>query len=140
SRILANQRIRKINAAGVITTVAGNGTAGFSGDGGPAVSASLNNSYSVLAGLANDFYIADTDNVRVRRVNAAGTISTFAGSGLGGCTGDGGPATAAGIGRPKDLTINAGRLMIAAGCDFIRAVDLSSNIISTAAGSTTVLG
>ena len=137
---LNNQRIRKIDTAGVITTVAGNGTAGFSGDGGPATSASLNNSYTVLPGLANDFYIADTDNERVRHVNSAGTISTFAGSGSHTCTGDGGPATAAGIGRPKGLSINAGRLMIAAGCDYIRAVDLTSNIISTAAGSTTSLG
>lgn len=137
---LNNQRIRKIDTAGVITTVAGNGITGFSGDGGPAISASLNNSYTVLPGAANDFYIADTDNFRVRRVDSAGTISTFAGSVSYGCTGDGGPATAAGIGRPKGLAINAGRLMIAAGCDFIREVDLTSNIISTAAGSNTSLG
>lgn len=138
---LGNQRIRKIDTSGVITTVAGTGIAGFSGDGGPATSAQLNGATGLAAGNGGVLYIADTENLRVRKVNAAGMISTFAGSGLGGCVGDGGPATDARMGKLRGLLINRGRLLISnAGCDFIRSVDLTTNIITTIAGSTTSIG
>jgi|GEM_PF-2252584 len=89
-------RIRKINAStNIITTVAGNGTGGFSGDGAAATSAQLNVSYGLAADGSGNFYIADTYNKRIRKVNAAGIINTFAGSGATGSGGDGGPATAA---------------------------------------------
>ena len=138
---LGNQRIRKIDTSGIITTVAGTGVAGFNGDGGPATSAQLNNALAVIAGAAGDLYIADTENLRVRKVDAAGMISTVAGSGLGGCTGDGGPATAARMGKLRGLTIHGGSLLISnAGCDFIRAVDFTTNIITTIAGSVSAVG
>jgi sugar lactone lactonase YvrE len=138
---LNNQRIRKIDAAGNISTVAGNGTAGFAGDGGPATSASINNANGVYADSSGNLYIADTLNLRVRKVDTAGTITTIAGSGLGGCTGDGGPATSARIGELTTVTMHNGNLIISnAGCDLIRQVNLTTNIITTIAGSLTSLG
>ena len=81
---------------GALKTVAGNGTAGFSGDGGPAISAMVS---SPIGGLAADsagnVYIADIGNDRVRKVNGAGTIGTYAGNGKPGTAGDGGPAISA---------------------------------------------
>ena len=65
---LANHRIRKVDTAGIISTVAGNGTAGFSGDGGPALSASLNNPTGLALDSAGNLYIADTTNLRVRKI------------------------------------------------------------------------
>jgi len=91
-----NYRIRKINVAGIVTTVAGNGISGFSGDGGPATAASFG---GYIAGLDIDeaecMYIADMGNRRVRKVNSIGNIYTIAGNGAYGFSGDGGPATAA---------------------------------------------
>ncbi|MBX2907337.1 MAG: T9SS type A sorting domain-containing protein [Taibaiella sp.] len=91
-----NHRIRKIDAAGIVTTVAGNGINAFSGDGGPATAASF---YDDLAGLAVDeaecIYIAEPFSHRIRKVNAMGIINTIAGTGVAGGSGDGGPATAA---------------------------------------------
>ncbi|MBS1827998.1 MAG: hypothetical protein JST93_22000 [Acidobacteria bacterium] len=76
-----NHRVRKVDAAGLITTVAGNGRAEFGGDGGPAVEASLNNPMDVKVDLEGNLYIADTLNHRVRKVDAAGVITTVAGTG-----------------------------------------------------------
>lgn len=91
-----NQRIRKVDANGVITTIAGNGQAGFEGDGGPANQASLNVPFQVAVDAAGNLYIADSFNRRVRKVSAGnGSISTFAGDGRIGSSGDGGQATAA---------------------------------------------
>jgi sugar lactone lactonase YvrE len=136
-----NQRIREIDTFGNIHTVAGNGHAGFSGDGGLAALASLNSPQSVLADSRGDLYIADTLNLRVRKVGTTGKITTFAGSGLGGCTGDGGLATSARMGNIRALAIHAGYLVISnAGCDFIREVNLTTNIITTIAGTKTSLG
>jgi hypothetical protein len=138
---LNNQRIRKIDGSGKIHTVAGNGVAGFGGDGGPATSASLNNAKSVFADTSGDFYIADTLNLRVRKVDSTGTITTFAGNGLGGCTGDGGPATSARLGQLTALTTHSGNLLISnGGCDFTRKVNLTTNIITTIAGGPSSLG
>ena len=80
---LLNQRIRRIDAVtGIITTVAGNGTVGYSGDNGPAVNAELNYPYGVASDQAGNLYIADTENGRIRRVDAAtGIITTMAGNG-----------------------------------------------------------
>ena len=83
--------------AQTISTVAGNGTNGFNGDGGPATSASLNSAYGVAIDAAGNRYIADTANYRIRKVTPAGIISTFAGTGVDGFSGDGGPATSAQI-------------------------------------------
>ena len=90
-----NNRVRRVSSDGVITTVAGNGAAGFSGDGGPATSAQLSSPNGVAVDGTGNLYIADGDNKRVRKVSAGGVIGTVAGSGTGGVTSDGVPATSA---------------------------------------------
>jgi sugar lactone lactonase YvrE len=105
-----NNVIRKV-AAGFATStvVAGNGTAGYTGDTGSAVSAELNAPSKVVVDAAGNLYIADTGNSVVRFVNAAtGNISTIAGNGTAGYTGDGGPATAAELNRPQGLAVDLG--------------------------------
>jgi streptogramin lyase len=88
-------------ATGIITTVAGNGVQGFSGDGGPATSASLRSPEGVAVDGSGNVFIADTGNQRIRRVDAAtGIITTVAGNGVQGFSGDGGPATSASLSRP----------------------------------------
>ena len=104
---LRENRVRKIDTNGIITTVAGNGTPGFSGDGGPATAASLRDPYGVAVGPDGSLYIADSGNSRIRRVSPDGIISTFAGNGEEGPSGHGGPATAARISFPFDLVVDA---------------------------------
>ena len=104
----ANHRIRVVNRAGVIQTVAGIGFPGFSGDGGPAAQAQLNAPYSVAADAAGNVYIADLGNNRVRRVAPDGSISTIAGTGQAGSSGDGGPALAAQLNAPRNLAVDGG--------------------------------
>jgi hypothetical protein len=109
-----NERIRKVSAAGIITTVAGNGMSGFSGDGGPATSASLHHPHNVLSLPEGGFLIADTTNERVRRVDADGIISTVIGDGVRGDSGDGGPAASARVSAPKAISLTErGDLLIA---------------------------
>ncbi len=103
----SNHRIRKVNTAGIITTVAGNGTAGFSGDGGQATAAEINAPEGVAFDIAGNFYIGDYHNYRVRMVNTSGIINTVAGNGTMGYSGDGGAATAAELNYPCGLTIDA---------------------------------
>jgi sugar lactone lactonase YvrE len=132
-----NNVIRKIDTAGIITSVAGTGTGGYNGDGIPAIRAELNFPRGVLLDSGGNLYIADTANKRVRKVDTNGTITTFAGTGNGGFSGDGGPATSANIGRPRELLINRNQLLISnAGAARIRTVSFNPpNIISTFAGS-----
>jgi len=120
---------------GVISTVAGSSAEGFSGDGGPAVSAKLSLPTTVVMDRAGNLYIADESNGRVRKVAPDGTISTFAGTGPTGYSGDGGPANQAKLFFPNDLAVDsAGNLYIAdQGNDAIRKVN-PSGIISTVAG------
>jgi Concanavalin A-like lectin/glucanases superfamily/FG-GAP-like repeat/HYDIN/CFA65/VesB-like, Ig-like domain/Abnormal spindle-like microcephaly-assoc'd, ASPM-SPD-2-Hydin/FIMAH domain/NHL repeat len=133
-----NNRIRKVDASGNISTVAGNGTAGYSGDGGAATSASLASPYGVAVDGAGDLYIADAGNSRIRKVDASGNISTVAGNGTEGYSGDGGPATSAGLLFPARVAVDsAGNLYIAdTDNQRIRRVD-ASGIISTVAGNGT---
>jgi uncharacterized repeat protein (TIGR01451 family) len=100
----ANNRIREVFANGTITTVAGNGIAGFSGDGGLATSAELNAPTGVAPTPGGGFLIADQGNERIREVTALGVISTVAGNGTAGFAGDGGPAASAELNSPTSVT------------------------------------
>jgi uncharacterized protein (TIGR03437 family) len=129
----ANNRIRKVSG-GIITTVAGNGTQGFSGDGGPATSAQLNGPFGVAVDSTGNVYIADTNNYRVRKVSG-GTITTVAGNGNFGFSGDGGPATSAVLNRPHAVAVDsAGNLYIADTANG-RIRRASGGIITTFGGS-----
>jgi uncharacterized protein (TIGR03437 family) len=109
-----NHRIRKIGVDGTITSVAGNGVLGFSGDGGPAQLASMGDPFSVAADNAGNLYIADSENGRIRKVNAPGVITTIAGNGLFKFSGDNGAATRANFNRPAGLATDAaGNIYIA---------------------------
>jgi uncharacterized protein (TIGR03437 family) len=109
-----NDRIRKLTPNGIVTTVAGNGTYGHAGDGGPATSAQLSRPAGLAFDAAGNMYIAEYLDARVRKVARDGTISTFVGTGTNGYSGDGGPAVQAEIGGPWDLVFDAaGNLYIA---------------------------
>jgi sugar lactone lactonase YvrE len=109
-----NQRVRKVTSAGIISTVAGDGTSGYGGDGGSAMSAELSWPNGVALDAAGNLYIADTQNSRVRRVTAAGTISTVAGDGTQGFSGDGGAAVSAELYSETEVTVDgSGDLYIA---------------------------
>lgn len=109
-----NHRIRKVDPEGVITTVAGSGKRGYSGDGGPATKASLNCPRGVAVGEDGSLYIADTSNNRIRKVDPAGIITTMAGTGDAGYWGDGGPATEASLDYPRGVAVGGdGSLYIA---------------------------
>ena len=102
-----NNVIRKIAAlTGIITTIAGTGTAGFTGDGGPATSARLDSPEAVHLAPTGDIYISDTGNHAVRRILAAtGILTTIAGTGAAGYAGDGGSATLAQFNRPRGIAV-----------------------------------
>ena len=129
----SNYRIRRVDArTRIITTVAGIGEYGFSGDGGPAVAAQLNSPYGVAADSDGNFYIADTSNRRIRMVDTAGNITTVAGTGESGFGGDGGPAVHAQLFSPYGVAVDgAYNLYIATG-NRIRRVDTAGNIATLA--------
>ena len=130
-----NHRVRRIWPSGIIATVAGTSTPGFSGDGGAATGARLTQPSDVEPTADGGFLIADRGNRRVRRVSAGGTIVTVAGTGTAGASGDGGPATSARLDEPIAVaTMPDGGFLIAdAGSDRVRAVS-QGGTISTAAG------
>ena len=131
-----NNRIRKVDGAGIITTVAGGGGRGFSGDGGPATAAALRFPLGVAVDGAGNLFIADSSNNRIRKVDGAGIITTVAGTGAFGFSGDGGPATDAALGFPEGVAVDgAGNLFIAnASSRRIRKVD-GAGTITTVAGT-----
>jgi len=133
-----SNRIRKVNTAGIISTIAGNGKQGFNGDGGPATSASLYEPSGVAVDPAGNVYIADAGNLRIRKVDTAGIITTIAGNGKEGFSGDGGPATSAELSFPVGVAVDpAGNVYIAdEGSNRIRKVN-TAGIISTIAGNDT---
>jgi uncharacterized protein (TIGR03437 family) len=132
---MGNHRIRKVSAAtGIITTVAGNGNYGFSGDNGPAVSAELYYPGGVAVDASGNLFIADNYNYRIRKVPASGIITTVAGNGTGGFSGDGGQATSAELALVGVAVDASGNLFIAdAGNNRIRKVS-AGGIITTVAG------
>jgi sugar lactone lactonase YvrE len=138
---LINQRVRKVDGAtGVITTVAGNGSTGFSGDGGPATSAALSNPSGLAIDSDGNLFIADQSNQRIRRVDAAtGVITTVAGSGdqLPAFSGDGGPATSARLANPYDVAVDGGGNLFIADLanQRVRKVDAATGNITTVAGN-----
>jgi len=108
-----NHRIRRVGPEGTIATVAGSGTPGFSGDGGPAVAARIGEAYGVAVDAAGTLYVADSSNHRVRRVGPDGTIATVAGTGEPGFSGDFGPAGIALFDSPQDLVaLEDGALLV----------------------------
>jgi RHS repeat-associated protein len=132
----SNFRIRRVDASGIITTVAGTGSAGFNGDGKLATQSQLNNPESIIVGPDGSLYIADVANQRVRKVDVNGIMTTIAGTGTSGYSGDGGPATAAKLANPNGLFLaHDGSLYIADSVNsVIRKVD-ASGTISTVAGT-----
>jgi YD repeat-containing protein len=132
----SNQRVRRVDLDGIITTVAGNGEVGFGGDGGLATAASLNDPSDVAVGPDGSLYIADLGNHRIRRVAPDGVINSFAGGSTFPALGDGGPATSAWLIEPMGVAIGSdGSLYIAeASQHLIRRVG-PNGIITTVAGS-----
>jgi hypothetical protein len=129
-------RVRKVTPAGVTTFVAGTGTPGFGGDGGPAATAQLQNPFDIAVDATGNLYIADAGNSRIRKVTASGAISTVAGNGTSGFSGDGGQATSAQLNNPRGIALDAaGNLYIAdTGNARIRKVTATGSI-STVAGT-----
>ena len=130
-------RVRKVSPAGTITAFAGTGAFGFSGDGGPATSARLNEPHGVAVDRQGNVYIADEGNNRVRKVSPGGTITTIAGTGTGGCAGDGGKATSAQLSFPAGVAVDGqGNVYIAGGvlCPRVRKVSPGGTITTIAGG------
>ncbi len=131
-------RIRKITPDGIIHTLAGTGQAGFSGDGGPATKATFNKPHEIRFDKAGDLFVVDMVNNAVRKIDMkSGVISTVAGTGQAGYSGDGGPATQATLSQPHSIQFGPdGNLYI---CDIknnvIRLLDMKSGHISTFAGT-----
>ncbi len=131
-----NERIRRVGTGGVIRTFAGNGSYGFSGDGGQATAAEIALPWGIAVDAAGQMYIADFGNNRIRLVNTSGIISTFAGNGFQGYSGDGGAATAAELYSPTGVSIDtAGNICIADGTNNRTRIVNSSGIINTIAGN-----
>jgi uncharacterized protein (TIGR03437 family) len=130
-----NSCVRKV-ANGVITTVAGNGVAGFGGDNGPATTAQLNGPYAVAVDAAGNLYISDALNQRIRKV-AAGIITTIAGNGTAGFSGDNGPAVNAQLATPLGLSVDAAGNLYFADRDNQRVRKVTNGVITTIAGNGT---
>lgn len=130
-----NHRVRKVDTRGIITTVIGNGIAGFSGDGGKATEAQINLPSGVVVDDNGNIYVSDRSNDRIRKVNSKGIITTIAGNGIDGYKGDSGPATEAQLSRPFGLALDKkGNLYIAdRGNNRVRKVN-PQGIITTVAG------
>ncbi|HEV2710698.1 MAG TPA: SMP-30/gluconolactonase/LRE family protein [Edaphobacter sp.] len=128
--------IRKVDLAGIVTTVAGTGEQGFTGDGGPATSAQLDSPAGVAVDATGNIYVADTHNQRIRKVSVSdGTISTIAGTGVAGFFGDGGAATSAQLSNPTALAVDSSGNLYIADTDNHRIRKISGTTITTVAGN-----
>ncbi|HXD92707.1 MAG TPA: T9SS type A sorting domain-containing protein [Bacteroidia bacterium] len=134
--IADNNCIRKVNTNGVISTIAGNGTAGYTGDGGQATASELNDPRGIAFNGAGNLYISDAGNLRIRVVNTLGIISTIAGNGVQGYSGDGGQATAAKLNYTQGITFDAANNLYIAeyGNYCVRKVN-TMGVITTIAGN-----
>ena len=135
-----NNRIRKVTAgSGIITTIVGNGTAGFSGDDGAATDAELNDPAAVVVDSAGNVYFADSKNNRIRKLTAAsGIVTTVAGNGTAGYSGDNGLATSAELNGMASIAIDgAGDLYVADSVDYVVRMVNTAGIITTVAGNGT---
>ncbi len=132
-----NQRVRKINTLGIISTICGTGLSGYGGDGASATAAYLNNPTGVAVDVAGNIYIADQENHRVRKIDLSGIITTVAGTGIAGYSGDNGLATAAQLYEPRNITFDRfGNIYIAEwGNKRIRKITVATGIITTVAGT-----
>jgi trimeric autotransporter adhesin len=130
-----NSVVRRVSPGGTISTVAGNGSQGYTGNAGPATAAMLNGPQGVTVDSSGNLYISDTLNGVIREVSSSGIISTFAGNGIDGYSGDGGLATSAEFGSPTGIAVDSGgNVYIADSGARIRKV-FASGIIETIAGS-----
>ena len=135
-----NLRILKVDTKGVVTTVAGTGTAGYTGDGGPATAAQLGWIQGLAADGRGNLYLSDCGDAVIRKVDTHGVITTYAGTGSPGHTGDGGPATSAQLECPFGLAADGGgNLFFTEEYGYVRQIT-SSGIISTVAGTSTASG
>jgi uncharacterized protein (TIGR03437 family) len=134
--VSGGQVVVKVNSSGVFTLFAGTGTAGYSGDGGPATSATLFAPQGLRVDSTGNVYVADLDNYVVRKITPQGIISTVAGNHQIGYSGDAGPATSASLSLPSDVLLDGkGNLYIAdSNNGRVREVNLTTNVITTVAG------
>jgi len=128
--------VRRIDAAtGIITTIAGTGVLGFAGDGGPATAAQFADVQDIVADAAGNLYLADSFNYRIRKISTAGIVSTLAGNGTNGFSGDGGPATAATLQYPTNIRVDAAGNVLFGGGGRIRRISAATGIVTTVAGN-----
>jgi len=132
----SNHAVRKIDTSGIITTVAGTGVSGYNGDNIPGTQARLNNPWRVTIDPAGNLYIADSGNDRIRKLAPNGIITTVAGTGRAGYSGDGGPATSATFNFPEQAELDvSGNLYIAdSGNNVVRKVS-TNGVVTTVAGN-----
>jgi DNA-binding beta-propeller fold protein YncE len=141
----ANQRIRKINADNIITTIAGTGVKGYAGDGGPALEAKFSlpigqqghPAAHIALSAAGDLYLADTDNNRIRRIDPAGMVSTVAGTGEAGAANPEGPAVQAQLEHPVDVAVGPDGALFVADTENNCVRVIRDGAISTVAGTCT---
>jgi sugar lactone lactonase YvrE len=136
---MTGQRVRRLDPAGMLTTVAGLGRKGDAGDGGPAAKAEFNGMHGLAVGPDGAVFLADTWNNRIRRLDPkTGTITAIAGTGRKGCSGDGGPAVKAEFGGIYSVAIDPkGKRLVVADLDNrrVRVIDLESGLVDTVAGN-----
>jgi trimeric autotransporter adhesin len=130
-----NERIRKVNSTGIITTIAGNGVAGYYGDGGPATAAEMNIPCFMAMDNSGNLFFADANNSVIRMINTSGIISTVIGNHIMGYSGDGGPAAAAELNAPEGIVFDKnGNIFIGDAENYVVRKVNTSGIISTIAG------